>query len=126
MDRDPRKQPTALAADVRDPFHPPEKADETPVAEREVRPSINPESLGLVLSGTIVGAGRRVALINGKNYREGAMIELRKDGQSVVLKLVEIRPQEAVVQYEGRDFALTLHQRKHDGSIESLNSPESP
>ncbi len=126
MDQDPYKQSTLLSDQrQRDPFH-----LETELAERPaektpaVRPPATPEALGLNLSGTIVGSDRRVAVINGKTYREGTVIEWKKQGESLQVKLVEIRPREALVQLDGREWTLKVPPRKHEGKIEPFSLTE--
>lgn len=87
--RDPRIQPAPAEARFADPFHrageePPPLMAETPVAEliAEATPPVvrSPAELGLHLTGVLMGASARVAMINGRKFREQEVIALASDG----------------------------------------------
>jgi len=120
IDGDPHMQPASLAATARDPFRRAEPQVEKKAALNSdpVKTPVTAEAVGLVLSGTIIGPIRRVAVISGKTYREGATIEVNNKGQKVKLKLLEITPQQTVLQYEDARWVLKLPASSHAGRIE--------
>jgi len=126
-----KHDPLTTAADTlktrRDPFHAVKAAvaeAEVKSAEKVVQPVVlRPEDLGLKVSSTIVGATRRVALINGRTYREGQMIRCDKGGQPIDFRLVEVETRHVVLEREGERFALTIPEKKRSDRIELSGSP---
>jgi len=109
MEHDPRTRPAAELAAARDPFHAVETAKpvEVRAAPAEVRlPSV--ESLGLMLSTTVVGGKRPMARINGKTYALGSAVEVSVDGQKQSYQLVEVRDRSVVLEREHVRFELLL------------------
>jgi hypothetical protein len=111
MDQDSRMQPPAGEfADSRDPF----QAVEETIAEPETEESekeetaATPEDLGLVLSSTLVGPQRSIAMINGKPYRQGRTVELKKNGQTLEFVLKEVHPRRIILQRQDKQFELTI------------------
>ncbi len=96
---------------VRDPFvaprrpEKPQQADET--QQRIVNEEKTPADMGLVLSSTIVGSGRRTAVINGKVYGPGREL---KAADGVVFVVRQIEPWGIVLERAGRQFDLALPQ----------------
>lgn len=123
--------PLTTAADTlktrRDPFH----AVKPVVVEAEMKPAekivqtvvFRPEELGLKVSSTIVGPTRRVALINGRTYREGQVIRCDKAGEPIDFRLVEVEPRHIVLEREGQRFELAIPEKKRSDRIELSGSP---
>jgi len=126
-----RKQdPRTTAADTlktrRDPFH----AIPAPVVEAEVKAApkaapvvLTPEQLGLKLSSTVVGSDRRVALINGRIFREGQVIKCGKEAQEILFRLAEIHSRHVVLERDGHRFELAIPDKKLSNRIELSGSP---
>jgi hypothetical protein len=62
---------------------------------------------GLVLSSTAVGTKRRSALINGRIYVEGDVLDLPRGSA----KVVSIRPRSVVLEGNGEQLELTIAER---------------
>lgn len=126
-----RKQdPQTAAADTlktrRDPFH----AIPAPVVQEEVKAApkvapvvLTPEQLGLKLSSTVVGSDRRVALINGRIFREGQVIKCGKETQEILFRLAEIHSRHVVLERDGHRFELAIPDKKLSNRIELSGSP---
>jgi hypothetical protein len=128
MELDPLMFPISLLPSLRDPFavpkpKPTENQTAEPVKAVPVR-VVTPEGLGLMLSGTIVGGGYRVARINGRNYHQGQQIEVLKEGQRYVFTLAEVHHQHCVLCWEGKQFQLKITRPKPSGQIELLGAGE--
>lgn len=147
IENDPRTSPTELrhggtfskfwrywplkdpASQQRDPFRIPQalvaQAEAETKTEQEDEPEIaadvTPESLGLSLSGTLVGRDRAVARIGGRTYRAGNSIALTKNGQQIVFELVEVHPRRVVLQRDGVQFELCITGPGASGQIELVN-----
>ncbi len=108
MDADRRTVAAEPLPIARDPFTVRTVVERTAVDEELVGEPGNatPDSLGMALSSTIIGPGRRVARINGKSYRQGRTIRLTKDGQELLFLLAEVRPGQVVLKREGERFEL--------------------
>jgi len=109
MDNDPLTSAANMIKLRRDPFRPhssqssQEAIDDEP---EELLPDVTPESLGIVLSGTIIGPDRRVALINGKPYDEAKPVRFLKDGQKIEFTIEQIHPRRIVLQRNEEQFEL--------------------
>jgi len=126
MDRDPLKQAVRPAAGQRDPFRMSlevVKQKEQPKPEK-IKKTVAPEALGLSLTGTVVGPGRRVALINGKSYRQGEDVKLAREGQTQVFKLAEVRADRVVLEQSGRTFEIKMRVRAGSSHIELMGKNE--
>ena len=93
---------------------------QTPVAQPE--PVITAASLGLQLSSTMVGPGRSLAIINGRTYQLGQILEWSKDGTSLALELAEVAPGRIVLRSEGQSLEVTIPQRPIAGRLELVRS----
>jgi len=80
-------------------------------------PQVTPATLGVELSGTLVGPHRRVALIGGKAYREGQTITVDQNDQPIQFELVEVHPQRIVLNLQGTRFDLAIPERRSSGLI---------
>jgi hypothetical protein len=113
MRQDPRAKSAPPLELARDPFEsavPESQAAEAKVAEAEKAPSLSPEDLGLVLTGTIIGPNSRIAQIGGKPYAVGQMVDVPKEKAAVptAFKLIEVGPRRAVLQLGQQRFELTI------------------
>ena len=113
--RDPFRIPQALAARAQSETE--TEQDDEP----EIAVDVTPESLGLSLSGTLVGRDRAVARIGGRTYRTGNSIALTKNGQQIVFELVEVHPRRVVLQRNGSQFELCIPGPAASGQIELVN-----
>jgi hypothetical protein len=126
MDRDPLKQAARPPAVRRDPFRVSAevaKRREPPKAET-AKKIVAPESLRLSLAGTVVGAGRRVAVIEGKSYREGDEVRVASGTERLVFKLVEVRADRVVLLHEGKSIEVRLRSRPTASHIELMGKNE--
>ncbi len=108
-------QPSELPPGLRDQFVPPvppepEVAAKTAaeVAPVEAQTPVDPASLGLVLSSTIVGPQRRAARINNKTYQPGQTIAVSKDGRQFEFVLAEVHPRHVVLTDQSARYELSL------------------
>lgn len=87
----------------------PDDADvEESAAAAPIAAPVTPESLGLKLSGTLVGTAQRVAIINGVSYLEGRELRLADD---VVFVLAEVSARKVVLERGEKEFVLELPAR---------------
>ncbi len=111
--RDPFQIPQAMVAQV--------EAETEQEDEPEIAADVTPESLGLSLSGTLVGHDRAVARIGGRTYRTGNSIVLTNNGQQIVFQLMEVHPRRVVLQRDGSQFELCIIGPGASGQIELVN-----
>jgi len=130
MDNDPRTSAARSRKGQRDPFRmtkaqlaqvKPNQEQENQVKNEE-EPELTPQDLGMVLSSTIVGPRRQVALINGKTYRPGDTIEMEKGKQKVSFTLMEILPRRVVLSRENKPFTLNMPSSNNSGQINLLGN----
>jgi len=95
-----RDEPLAEAAEA-DPA-----AAELAAAEAAMK--ITPASVGLKLSGTMVGSGRKVAVISGKSYQEGRELRLTDE---LVFVVAEVTARKVVLRRGDESFVLELPER---------------
>jgi len=120
MREDPMTAPHEDLTGWRDPFASPSAgadAAEGEETQAAVFP-VTPESLGVELSGTLIGPRRRVALIGGKAYRAGQTITIDHAGRPIDLELVEVHPRRIMLEWEGNRFDLAIPERKTAAQIE--------
>jgi hypothetical protein len=67
--------------------------------------AVTPESLGLKLSGTLIGTERRVAIINGASYVEGRELRIADD---IVFVLAKVSARKVVLARGQERFVLEL------------------
>jgi hypothetical protein len=112
MEQDPRTVASAVLATRRDPLRRAGEAAESESKQEEepqpVVPAVTPQELGLALSATVVGANRRVAMIDGRAYTEGKTIARIQDGQRFEFALVRILPRQVVLGQGDRQFVLAI------------------
>jgi len=116
-----------------DPVEPPpsktvpvdeKKQKETELAVALAQSIPDPESLGLVLSSTIVGTDGRAALVNGRTYRVGATIQLDHEGKPIEFRLTEIRSDSIVLQRRKKQFEVRLPEPATSGRLEITILPD--
>jgi len=117
--QDPATIPAENPAGWRDPFSVVSAGIETDQHEEAQpdEPQVTPATLGVELSGTLVGPHRRVALIGGKAYREGQTITVDQNDQPIQFELVEVHPQRIVLNLQGTRFDLAIPERRSSGLI---------
>ncbi|MEN6404968.1 MAG: hypothetical protein ABFC77_00700, partial [Thermoguttaceae bacterium] len=78
MHNDPRTMSAPTLTQARNPFEPSGSAaaEAAAVEKAKKQTAATPQSLGLVLTSTILGPQRRVARISGKTYSVGQTIEI--------------------------------------------------
>lgn len=130
MERDPRMRPLTQTPGRPDPFH--NMVSEAALAQQRktetekelepkaVQPPPDPQSLGMVLSSTVVGSHRRVALVNGKAYFEGGSLVLSDNDQPIAFKLVRVHPKGVVLERDGISYEVNLPEPKWSGRMEVL------
>jgi hypothetical protein len=127
MEQDPRMVAAGLPLANRDPFLAPHAERPMPQPKEShahAEPELTPQNLNFVLSGTVVGAGRHVARINGKSYEQGKPIELSaKDGkQHWTFTLAEVDARRVVLERQGKRYEVKLEPGNHAGTIELLGN----
>lgn len=121
INNDPRTSPAAPLPERRDPFLTPKSM----VAEDgsgKAPSDVTPQSLGMVLTTTIIGPRRRVARINGKSYQQGNTVKLDKDGQQIEFTLLEVHPRRIVLNRGEKRFELRISSSAHSGRIRLFGS----
>lgn len=115
IDSDPLTKPIVTLAPVtlslgwEEPIVEAAEADQDiELAAMEAAAKITPASVGLKLSGTMVGGGRKVAVISGKSYREGGEVRLTDE---LVFVVMEVTARRAVLQRGEESFVLELPDR---------------
>lgn len=78
-----------------------EQAKKTETAQPK---PVTPEDAGLVLSSTISGGGLRMAMINGRGYAEGRVVEVN----DLAFRLVTISSGSVILEREGKMFNLSI------------------
>lgn len=115
---DAATRPAETLIQRRDPFQPVRteiaEVDSAPKEEAPVQPLVTPEKLGMKLSGTVVGKGRKVAVIDGKAYAEGRSVQLFQDGRVIDFKLTEVHPERIVLEQLGERFELEIKKGARD------------
>lgn len=128
MDDDPRMSPPVAISTNRDPFasvDPPKTEEELEKeSDENTLADATPEGLGMVLSSTIVGPARRVAMINGRPYAEGKIVRLDKGGQQIEFKLAEVHLRSVWLERDGERFELKAAASAHSGRIELLGDAD--
>ncbi len=123
IDDDPKMRPAALAPDRPSPFGPSSEPDGTKTSSDEdeaAMAAVTPESLGLMLSSTVVGETRRVALVNGRAYAEGSVIEIAKGLEFV---LARVYSRHVVLERGGRQFDLVIASAERSSPPASTPTP---
>ena len=126
LDEDPATRPVADLAERRDPFRAVlivvagTEDDEEIDESLSVKPELTPETLGMQLSGTVVGTRRRVAMIGGKVYTEGRTVPAVGQSQEIEFVLSEVHPRKIVLERLGKRYELAVGDQTLPGSIELI------
>jgi hypothetical protein len=127
IEHDPRSRSVTKLPGRPDPFHQVVPKEERQAAgEKETKGAKiaekppDPQSLGMVLSSTIVGPDRRVALVNGKAYPEGGQVVLGGSEHPTEFRLTRVHPKGVVLERNGKSFEVNLPDRKSSGRMEVL------
>jgi NACalpha-BTF3-like transcription factor len=127
MDRDPLKQAARPRAGQRDPFQNRveivRQKQETQVPAVK-KPVVTAETLALSLMGTMVGEGRRIAVLNGKSYRENDEVKVSNKDQTLVVRLAEVRADRVVVACDGQQIEIKQRTRPTTSHIELMGKNE--
>jgi hypothetical protein len=126
IEGDPRTRPAGPLALSRDPFGTPKVKLEAVAAKKE-RPSapeveITPQALNLVLSATILGAQQPKARINGKTYKQGSKVIVKKDGRQYEFVVAEVEARRVVLRRDDMDYELKIPAPGQSGRIELFGS----
>lgn len=128
IEMDPRMQPMRKLGERRDPFGPSaaalaaEKASQQKKIRRAPPHELLPADAGLVLNSTLIGAGRRMALIGGEPYWEGDTVPAPRGSEN--FHLVEVFARQVVLEREGKHYGLEIQTTTHDTGSAG-KSPES-
>jgi hypothetical protein len=110
IEKDARMQSAAVEAAMRDPLQPvgkePDEKEEKSDAPLIV--DVSPESLGVVLSSTLVGSHKSVAQIGGKTYRVGERVSAGKDDQNLYFVLRMVGPRFVVLERQGKSYTVRM------------------
>lgn len=128
IDNDALAHPSESLLARRSPFQPVEteisktEPEQEVAVEETVQKSPTPESLGMALSATVVGPGRRVAVIDGKAYPEGQSVPATQSGEEIKFKLSEVHPERIVLERQGERFELAIPRRASSARIEVVGN----
>ena len=114
-------------SNTRDPFQKLKSAVAETKVEEEASPKPplrTPASVGMMLTGTIIGPQLRIARIGGKSYREGQTIEVvrEEDKSHVSFTLLEVHDRRAVLESQGERFELAIPEPSKSGKMELLGA----
>ena len=124
---DARMSSVAAIAIDRDPFAiaPRVVAAESAPATVKEQPVIGPEDVNLVLSSTIVGSRRSIAIINGKTFRPGDTIKASTEDEEVAFHILEIYGRHVVLEREGHKFELKIPVKLAASDVLGTPAPQS-
>ena len=113
IEKDPRMASADARLAFQLPFGDPGAAAAEPDEEHQrgdaepqaVEQSLEPDKLGLKLTGTMVSGRRRVAVINGRPYAEGSQIQV---GNGLVLDVSQVTERHVVLLYKLRRLELAV------------------
>ena len=113
IDADPQTLATKVPCDRRDPFVVPRAEvveepldDESETLSGPPPEELTPESLGMVLSSTMIGPRDRGARINGELYSQGDSIVVELQGQPIEFSLAEVHLRHVVLSRDDERFEL--------------------
>ncbi len=112
---------------LRDPFHlipDPNNAvaeSQTPEEPPKATPEQAVAALAIQLTGTLVSPKRRVAIIDGRAYREGDTIHVEHLGTTWEMQIRRIEPNRVKLGWQSIERELTLPERPQVGRIELVD-----
>ena len=113
IERDPRRSSAKVASGKRDPFVTPAPPPKETAIAKETKPEpeveVTPQTAKLVLTSTLVGGNRRVAVINGKQYKVGQTIRAQANKTDVQFTVKDILPRIVVLERQGKIYEMKLH-----------------
>ncbi len=122
IDADPLCKPAEKLATTRDPFRistTPSQIETTKKLVSEPKKKFtSPDSLGLKLTGTLVGPKSGLAQINGKTYSQGQVIAASKEGQDYQMTLKAIYSNSVSLTMDGKDYLLRMPTSNSAGKID--------
>ncbi|MCX7426863.1 MAG: hypothetical protein NTW96_14700 [Planctomycetia bacterium] len=129
MKNDPRMTAASGLPGRADPFHevvarltPEQQQQQAEKQKQEAAETPpDPQSLGLVISSTIVGPRRRVAVVNGKVYAEGRTLVVTANDRPIEFRLAKVHPRGVVLERGGKTFEVSLPDPKRSGRVEVLS-----
>jgi hypothetical protein len=77
-----------------------------PGAKAEIGKAMNFKDFGLTLSATCIVGNKRLALINGRLYKEKEAVE-KSPGEPTTYVITSIEPHRVIVSWNGRPFQLS-------------------
>jgi hypothetical protein len=111
--------PAAPLEKGRDPFRIAAPAPSAVSVQPAPPPKINPENLGLQLSGTLIGLRESVANINGKTFvlphaatGRGVPVAIKQQEQEHQFILRSIGPEQVQMEFQGQPFQLKVREFK--------------
>lgn len=127
--KDETMRPAASLNKARDPFRKIAPASSALQPNQPVTPKIDPESLGLELSSTLIGPRQNVAMINGRAYvlkhqaiggkRQPVLVSIKLQDQQYQFTLLSIAPDHVEFEYSGQPFLLRVKDKAlHERTIE--------
>jgi len=110
FDTDPLRVAHAAPRAIPNPFRKtidPE-TEETIETEEVVDEELTADDLGLTVTSTITGGRTRVALINGRAFREGENVKVNVDGDVYNFRLALVGSSGVLLEGDGKRFELKL------------------
>jgi hypothetical protein len=102
-------RPTSLAELLKDAGKSDSKPAEEPgEIEARITARLQAAAERLRLEAVVAGAGGSTAVINGRTYRMGEVIETTTSSETVQFLLVEVRHRSAVLESRGRQFEIRM------------------
>jgi hypothetical protein len=116
---------------ARDPFRPAALQNAAQLSAKPVEQKIDPSSLGLELTGTLIGPRQSVAMINGRAYvlprsnngvqRGSAHISIQQQDHKFELTLLSIDSDSVQLEFQGQPFQLRVRDKSLETKTIELN-----
>ena len=130
--KDELMRPAKTLGDRRDPFRPVAPPPSTAQASEPVKvPQVDPASLGLELTGTLIGSRQNVATINGRAYvmprstpgmsRHAVQVVIKQQNHEFQFKLLSIEPDHVNMEFQGQPFKLKVKDKQFIDKTFELN-----
>jgi hypothetical protein len=126
IEQDPHMRPSRRSGGSRNPFGPSAAALAAAKVSQEKTnshappPELLPADAGLVLNSTLVGSGRRMALIGGEPYFEGDVVPASHGSEG--FRLIGIFPRRVELQRQGKNYGLEIKSTSPSGRDTPLTS----
>ena len=115
---------SADLAAMRDPFRPPSGVSEATETTEEIveKPQAGPEQalngIEIQLTSTIVAPNRRVAVLDGRAYREGDAVSVEYLGATWEFELRRVEPGKVTLGWQSLERVVSVPERASVGRIE--------